>query len=101
MRGMPILIDGGDPDTWVPPPCRLCGAEQHFDGQWLDVSRMGDSAPVVMPRRVWCSTPKCGRVCVICRRDIGDVHGPDCGPLMFTKLERPHIVDKSDCRRPQ
>jgi hypothetical protein len=83
---------------WEPTCCPLCGAPRDFDGTWVEVTTYSDPEPEYLPGRVWCSTPKCGQVCKLCRREPGDVHGPDCGPLMFGKVERPHIVDASDCR---
>jgi hypothetical protein len=77
--------------------CEVCGADAHVI-EAADVSTFGDSKPRQVPTRVECSTPRCGEVCKVCRRDPGDVHGPDCGDLMALKVERPHIVDRSDCR---
>lgn len=79
--------------------CRICGAEREAPEQ-IDTTALGSafSTTVYGPYRTPCPTPKCGEVCRICRRDPGDVHGPDCGPLMFTKLERPHIITEEDCR---
>lgn len=79
-------------------PCGVCGKPQRVT-DWVDVSTYGDAVPRLLPSHLEpCPTPRCGEVCKVCRREPGDVHGPDCGPLMFAKLERPHIVDKSDCR---
>ena len=79
-------------------PCSVCGEPQRVM-EWVEVSTFGDRIPQLLPGRVApCPTPRCGEVCKVCRREVGDVHGPDCGPLMFAKVERPHIVDESDCR---
>lgn len=78
--------------------CGVCGRPQRVT-DWAEVSTFGDAVPVLIPGRLEsCPTPRCGEVCKVCRREPGDVHGPDCGPLMFGKVERPHIVDASDCR---
>jgi hypothetical protein len=61
-------------------PCPVCGADAKVTGPLLDVSSFG----LLFDTRV-------------CRREPGDVHGPHCGDLMATKLERSHIVDRSDC----
>lgn len=79
--------------------CRICGAEREGPEQ-VDVRGLGSvfSTTVDGRYRTPCPTPRCGEVCKVCRREIGDVHGPDCGPLMATKLERPHIITVEDCR---
>ncbi|WP_433078923.1 hypothetical protein ACQP1P_38715 [Dactylosporangium sp. CA-052675] len=79
--------------------CSICGAERDEPEQ-VDVSQLVSTFNTKVYGRYAkpCPTPRCGEVCKICRREPGDVHGPDCGPLMAAKLERPHIVDESDCR---
>lgn len=77
-------------------PCDICGADMPVE-EWLDVTSFGDRNPQYTPGRTVCPTPRCGEVCKICRGEIGDVHGPHCGELMFNKIEKPHIIDRSDC----
>jgi hypothetical protein len=80
-------------------PCPVCGADAKVTGPLLDVSSFGllFDTRVYGRRTIDCPTPRCGEVCKVCRREPGDVHGPHCGDLMATKLERSHIVDRSDC----
>lgn len=90
-----VEVDG---QTFITSRCPICGSPI-LTGEYADATMLGDPRPHYVPTRQWtCPTPRCGEVCVICRREPGDVHGPDCGPLMALKLERPHIVDESDCR---
>jgi hypothetical protein len=79
-------------------PCDVCGMPRRVL-DWAEITTLSDAVPRFVPTRCTpCPTPRCGEVCKVCRREVGDVHGPDCGPLMFAKVERPHIVDESDCR---
>lgn len=78
-------------------PCEVCGAAARVL-EAAEVTSFGEADRRFVPTRIECSTPRCGEVCKVCRREPGDVHGPDCGDLMATKVERPHIVDRSDCR---
>lgn len=91
------MIREAERRLWEPTCCPLCGAPREFDGDWVEITRLGSPEPEFLPGRVWCSTPRCGQVCKICRGEVGDVHGPDCGPLMFVKVEHPHLIDRSDC----
>lgn len=89
-----VFVETAPGEYYTTIHCPTCGVllkPKHL----AEVTRLGSRTPEYIPLR--CPTPKCGEVCKICRRDIGDVHGPDCGPLMFSKIERPHIVDRSDC----
>ena len=83
--------------TPAAPPCGICG-ELLDVHEWIEMTTLGDVDLQWTPARATCPTPRCGEVCRICRRDVGDVHGPHCGPLMFAKLERPHIITREDCR---
>jgi hypothetical protein len=76
-------------------PCPICGAWLRPD-DCVDVTTLGDPETRYIPVR--CPTPKCGKVCRTCRRDVGDVHGPHCWEHMRFKVESPHLVDWSDCR---
>lgn len=73
--------------------CPRCGTEA--DGV-IEVTTFGDPVPQYLVTS--CQTAKCGQICRTCRRDIGDVHGPHCWEHMVNKVERPHIVDRSDCQ---
>lgn len=85
--------------------CLRCGAIP--DINWFDITAAGEDVAVI-PGRSVCTTDNClddngsDQVplsrCRSCGRPPGEVHGPDCGPLMFDKLERPHIITKEDCR---
>lgn len=90
---MPIVA------PWKPAslPCELCGASRDVR-QWLDISRLGDPFPELMPVLDRCPTEGCGTTCVVCRRPPGEVHGPHCWERMRLKVEDPHIVDESDCK---
>lgn len=76
-------------------PCPLCGVNVDAD-DCLDITSFNDPEPRYLIRR--CPTPGCGTTCRTCRREPGDVHGPHCWVHMRDKLDRPHIVDRSDCR---
>jgi hypothetical protein len=84
-------------DSYTPPPCGRCAAPLEFSGDWIEITTFVDPEPAFVPGRHWCTTPRCGYVCKVCRGEIGDVHGPHCGELMLSKIERPHIIDRSDC----
>jgi hypothetical protein len=87
------LLDLGEAGQVVTTPCPACGT-------WLqpedcaEVTTFGDPRPEYIPMR--CPTPGCGTTCRTCRRPPGDVHGAHCGDRMALKVERPHIVDRSD-----
>lgn len=89
-----VEVDG---QTFVTFRCPICAAPV-LTGEYAEVTMLSDPKRRYVPGRYTCPTPRCGEVCTICRREPGDVHGPDCGPLMFPKLERPHIVTVEDCR---
>jgi len=91
-----VLVEVGG-RTFLTYRCSICAAPV-LTGEYAEVTMLSDPKPRYVPGRAMCPTPRCGEVCKVCRREVGDVHGPDCGPLMFGKLERPHIVDASDCR---
>jgi hypothetical protein len=89
-----VEVDG---QTFLTYRCPICDAPI-LTGEYAEVTCLSDAKSRYVPGRATCPTPRCGEVCRICRREPGDVHGPDCGPLMFSKLERPHIITKEDCR---
>lgn len=86
-------------------PCLRCGTTPEID--WIDITEAGGAVDVI-PGRSVCMTDNClddngsDRVplsrCRSCSRPPGEVHGPDCGPLMASKVERPHIITEEDCR---
>jgi hypothetical protein len=79
-------------------PCGICCGDR-LVLDYAEVTTMRDAETQYVPTRIGrCPTPRCGEVCKLCRREPGDVHGPDCGPLMADKLDRPHIITKEDCR---
>lgn len=82
--------------TQWPDTCERCGKPSRAD--WCDTSTYGDPGPVLVKGLEQCSDPKCGWVCRICRRDIGDVHAAECAPLVLDKLRDGAYVTREDCR---
>jgi hypothetical protein len=91
----PVMVETSPGVGYITEPCPICGVLLGLENL-AEVTTMGDSAPRYLP--TYCPTPKCGKVCRTCRRDVGDVHGPHCWEHMKDKLENPHLVDRSDCR---
>lgn len=44
-------------DAYTPPNCSRCGFPAK--NSWVDISRVEDPVPMVMPGRHWCETPGC------------------------------------------
>jgi hypothetical protein len=76
--------------------CAWCGAE--LDISWVDTSMLGGDFSTTRGRSA-CPTPGCGPRCPICRGQIGDLHGPHCGPIMAAKLGdlEPCTITRADC----
>lgn len=79
--------------------CAWCGAELDID--WVDVRTLSDPDPVPIPGRVTCPTSGCVPRCPICRGVVGDIHGPECGPIISAKLGdlSPCTISRADCGR--
>ena len=77
-------------------PCPWCGAE--LTQEWCDISTPGDP-DLVTRGRVTCPTAGCGPRCPVCRGEIGDIHGPNCGDIMAAKPGglRPATITHEDC----
>lgn len=78
-------------------PCAWCGAE--LDVDWCEITALGDAEPRYVRGQVTCPTPGCVPRCPTCDGQVGDIHGPDCGDVMATKLGdlRPCTITRADC----
>lgn len=76
--------------------CAWCDAE--MDWEWVWVGTYTDPGRTI-PGRVTCPTPGCGPRCPTCRREPGDIHGPECGEIIAGKLGdlRPCTITEADC----
>jgi hypothetical protein len=76
--------------------CPICGVE--VDCDWLEISAFGDAQPSFAPGKYVCPTPRCGQVCKVCRREVGDIHSGACSAIVLAKIDDPCRVSREDCR---
>jgi hypothetical protein len=86
-----IIFADREPDNTL--PCRTCGADSTVE--WVDVTAMGDDQRAYMSGFINCPTPRCGEVCIICRREVGDIHKAECGRMV---IDGGVYVTKGQCR---
>lgn len=88
---------GDPPDLGALIPCAWCGSPLNVD--YVDVTALGGGTFETTRGRSQCSNPRCAPRCPTCKREVGDIHGPECGAIIAGKLGdvAPCTISRADC----